>query len=135
MTSGPVLGVGGVILREGRVLLVRRGHPPGQGSWSLPGGKVEFGESLTAAAAREILEETSLSVRVLAMLEVVEIVGDGYHYVVFDYLCEPHPPDQQAVAASDAADLAWVPASELAARGVTDAVIRVVSRALESTQR
>lgn len=44
MTSGPVVGVGGVILREGRVLLVRRGHPPGEGTWSLPGGKVELGE-------------------------------------------------------------------------------------------
>jgi len=130
VTSGPVVGVGGVILREGRVLLVRRGHPPGEGTWSLPGGKVEPGEPLTSAVAREVLEETSLTVRVRSLVEVVELFGDGYHYVVLDYLCELDPPDQQARAASDASDLAWVTIDELAARGATDAVIRVVQRAL-----
>ena len=112
------------------MLLVRRGHPPGEGTWSLPGGKVELGESLVRAVTREILEETSLHVRVRSLVEVVEIVGNGYHYVVLDYLCELDPPDQQPRAASDAADLAWVSFDELAARGATDAVIRVVTRAL-----
>lgn len=129
MTARPVVGVGGVILRDGTVLLVRRGHPPGEGTWSLPGGKVEFGEPLTRAVVREVLEETCLSVRARSLVEVAELIGDDYHYVVLDYLCELDPPSQQPRAASDAAELSWVPIEELAARGATDAVIRVVRRA------
>lgn len=132
MTRGPVVGVGGVILRDRDVLLVRRGHPPAQGSWSLPGGKVEFREPLSLAVAREVLEETSLRVRVGSLVEVVELFGDGYHYVVLDYLCELDPPGQSPRAADDADAVAWVPVAQLAAFGATEAVIRVVNRAIAS---
>lgn len=112
------------------VLLVKRGHPPGEGMWSLPGGKVHHGEALRDAVAREMLEETSLRVEVGPLIEVVEIMREGFHYVVLDYLCTIAPPAQEPRAASDASDLAWVPVDRLAEVGATPALIRVVARAM-----
>ena len=90
--SGPIVGVGAVILDGDRVLLVKRGHEPLKGEWSLPGGAVEIGETLDAAVAREVLEETGLDVDVGPVVEVLDRIqrdADGrveYHYVIVDYL-------------------------------------------------
>ena len=90
----PLAGVGAVIFRGEVVLLVRRGQEPAQGDWSLPGGLVELGETLTAAIHREIAEETGLRVRILGIAAVLErLFPDAagkiaYHYVLIDYLCE-----------------------------------------------
>jgi 8-oxo-dGTP diphosphatase len=90
----PLTGVGAVIFRGEEVLLVRRGQEPARGSWSLPGGLVELGESLTAALTREIAEETGLTVKILGIAAVLErIFPDAagkiaYHYVLIDYLCD-----------------------------------------------
>ena len=114
----PTVAVGLVARdRRGRLLLVRRGHPPAQGTWSLPGGRVEAGETLALAAARELAEETGLVARVGEIAGVVERIGEGYHYVIVDLWAELDEA-AQPVAASDAAgvrlvDLADLPSVDL----------------------
>jgi ADP-ribose pyrophosphatase YjhB (NUDIX family) len=109
----PVVAVGLVARdRRGRLLLVERGHPPHQGRWSLPGGRVEGGETLAAAAARELREETGLEAAVGEIAGVVERIAEGYHYLIVDLWAElPHDP--APVAAADAADARLVPLDEL----------------------
>lgn len=133
MSAGPpVLAVGGVIVAgargDERVVLVKRARPPRLGAWSLPGGRVEAGERLAAALARELREETGLAVEVGPLLEVVELVSDEAHYVVLDYLCRPL--SGVLAAGDDASEARWVRASGLAAFDVTDAVRRVVELGL-----
>ena len=96
------MGVGGVVITDGRALLIRRAGPPLQGEWSIPGGLLELGESLNQGVRRELAEETGLEVRVLDLIEVFERIsldGEGkpkYHFVVLDYLCEPVRGDARA---------------------------------------
>lgn len=93
--SRPIVGVGAVVIEDGRVVLVRRRFEPLAGHWSLPGGAVEVGETLEAGVAREVREETGLIVEVGPMIEAFDrILRDDagvvqYHYVLIDYLCRP----------------------------------------------
>ena len=134
MTSAvPRVAVGGVVLAyvgdaDRSVLLVLRGRPPNAGGWSLPGGRVELGETLHAALAREILEETALVVRVAGLVEVIELIEGDFHYVILDYACEVMSGSLRA--GSDAIDAAWVPVAELDRYAVSDAVKDVVDKAL-----
>jgi ADP-ribose pyrophosphatase YjhB (NUDIX family) len=136
----PVVGVGAVILDGARVVLIKRGQPPLQGEWSLPGGAVELGETLEDAVAREVLEETGLPIEVGPVVEVLDRVhrtSDGrieYHYVIVDYLCRSSS-DRPLVAGSDALDARWVSASELPAYHVTAKAIAVIHKALELSVR
>jgi 8-oxo-dGTP diphosphatase len=133
----PVLAVGGILLdpdpvTEGaRVLLVKRGHPPQQGRWSLPGGRVEAGETLATAVARELLEETGIAVEVGPLVELVELIEVAHHFVVLDYLCaRAEGARREPIAGDDAGEVAFVPVSDLAAYGCTELVIQVVARAM-----
>ncbi len=113
--DAPLVGVGAVVVDEGRVLLARRGSEPMKGHWTLPGGLVELGEPLEAAVAREVREETGLTVEPLELIELLDrIHRDGervrFHYVVADYLCRVAGGELRA--ASDADEVRWVERAE-----------------------
>jgi 8-oxo-dGTP diphosphatase len=136
----PVVGIGGVVIEEGRALLIRRGSEPLLGQWSIPGGTLEIGESLQAGVARELLEETALEVRVLDLIEVFDRIfpaengvavspdrGPKFHYVIVDYLCER--VSGEARAGSDVTDVAYAREDELAKYQLTETATRVLLKA------
>jgi len=110
-----LVGVGAVVVKDGRVLLVQRGREPLKGHWSLPGGMLELGEALTAGVVREVREETGLTVEVVELVELLDrIHREGervrYHYVIADYLCRL--VEGELKAASDAEAVRWVDRAE-----------------------
>ena len=136
----PVVGVGGVIIDQGRALLVRRGCEPLLGEWSIPGGALELGETLEAGVARELLEETGVEVRVLELIEVFDRIyhGNGatvsqptqrprFHYVIADYLCERVGGEPRA--GSDVTDTAFASEEELTNFHLTETATRVLKKA------
>src|SRR6266849_4226621 len=136
----PVVGIGGVIIDQGRTLLIRRGSEPLLGEWSIPGGTLEIGESLEEGVARELLEETGIEVRVIELIEVFDrIYGeDGstsaqvkgrprFHFVIADYLCERLGGEPRA--GSDVTDVAFAREEELARFHLTETATRVLKKA------
>lgn len=112
MAPTPEVSVGAVVVRDGCLLLVCRGRGAAVGAWSVPGGRVEPGESLAAAVERELAEETGLVGRCGPFVGWVERISAAYHYVILDFLVDVH--DGSAVAGDDAADVAWLPLDSLA---------------------
>jgi 8-oxo-dGTP diphosphatase len=136
----PVVGVGGVVIENGRALLIKRGSEPLLGEWSIPGGTLELGESLQQGVARELLEETGLEVQVLDMIEAFDRIfldpaaanaenrtRPKYHYVIVDYLCERLAGEAQA--GSDVTDIAYAAEGELERFHLTTTATRVLHRA------
>jgi len=109
--SHPLVGVGCLVWKDGQVLLIRRGKPPGYGEWSLPGGRQELGETLFAAAEREVREETGVTARARSFLTAVDNIvrdGDGnllFHYTIIDVTADWVSGDP--VAGDDALDARW----------------------------
>jgi 8-oxo-dGTP diphosphatase len=136
----PVVGVGGVVIDQGRALLIRRGTEPLLGEWSIPGGTLELGESLQEGVARELLEETGIVVRILDLIEVFDRIfsQDGaanhetktrprFHFVIADYLCERLGGEPRA--GSDVTDVAFAREEELAQFHLTQTATRVLKKA------
>lgn len=134
----PIVGVGGVVISDGRALLIKRGYPPLQGEWSIPGGTLELGETLLEGVRRELAEETGIEVRIVDLIEVFERVFRDeagkvrYHFVILDYLCEAI--NGSAVAGSDVSDVAWASEAELGQYSLTSTATRVIRRAFEMSR-
>jgi 8-oxo-dGTP diphosphatase len=136
----PIVGVGGVLIENGKALLIRRGSEPLLGQWSIPGGTLELGETILEGVARELLEETGIAVRVLDLIEVFERINPysppelrdatprpRFHFVIVDYLCEKI--SGEARAGGDAKDIAFAAEDELPKYGLTEAATRVLCKA------
>ncbi len=133
----PVVGIGGVIIDQGRTLLIRRGNEPLLGEWSIPGGTLEIGESLQEGVVRELLEETGIEVRVLELIEVFDRIylADSstaaemkrrprFHFVIVDYLCERLAGEPRA--GSDVTDVAFAREDELTRFHLTETATRPI---------
>ena len=131
----PIVAVGAIVLDGARVLLVKRGQEPLKGQWSLPGGAVETGETLQAALAREVREETCLDVEVGPVVEVLDSIRldaggrPEYHYVIIDFACRVRAGTSSG---TDAAAVEWVEAADLERYQVTPTAIAVIRKALAS---
>ena len=141
--DAPRVGVGAVILDGDRVLLVKRGQPPSQGKWSIPGGLIHLGERIEDAVHREVQEECGVRVRLLGLCGVIDRVrlapADGsepprvhYHYVIMDYVAAIEAGVPRA--GSDAAEVRWVPIAELGGYETTDGLADMVRRAVSLCQ-
>ncbi len=110
--SNPLVGVGAVAIKNGKILLVKRAFDPGAGKWSIPGGLVEVGEKLSEACARETEEETGIKVEILELINVFDMIDrdeDGrvrYHYVLVDFLAKPVGGEEKK--SEEVTEIAWV---------------------------
>lgn len=132
----PFVGVGAAVIRDGRVLLVKRGKPPKAGSWSLPGGAQKVGETVHEAARREVREETGLDVEVLGLVDVVDSITRDetgrvhYHYTLVDVVAEAGPGTAQA--GGDAAGIGWFGLDELGSLDLWSETERIIRLAHEA---
>jgi ADP-ribose pyrophosphatase YjhB (NUDIX family) len=131
----PRVGVGVIVLHQGRVLLIRRGRAPALGLWSVPGGLVDLGETTVEAARREVAEECGIGVRIAGLVGVLDRVtrdADGrvrYHWVLVDYLAFPESSDP-IKAGSDAAEVRWVTIDEVERLPITEGLADMIRRAV-----
>ncbi len=133
--EAPRVGVGAVVTRDGRVLLVKRGKPPNQGLWAIPGGRVELGETLHQAAERELLEETGITVRAGSPIYTFDVIlrdDDGrvrFHYVIVDMLADYISGEPRA--GDDAQEVGWKTAREIDTLPIYSATLDLLKRATD----
>jgi mutator protein MutT len=129
----PIVGVGAVIVHDGKALIIKRANDPYKGQWSIPGGRVELGESLADAVRREMREETGLEVEVGPVIEVFERIQHRdarvyYHFVIIDYLCSC--VGGTLCAADDAEDAVWVTSEELDHYDIRASAVGVIRKGM-----
>jgi mutator protein MutT len=135
----PLVGVGAVIVHQGRAVIVQRGSEPLKGQWSIPGGALELGETLRQCAVREALEETGLQVEageVLGVFDAVYREPDGriqYHYVLIDFACRLIGGDLRA--GGDATQARWVTLEELTDYPIAETARKVITKALVNSNQ
>ncbi len=131
----PIVGVGVVILGPEGVLLIQRGKPPRAGSWSLPGGAQELGETVAEAALREVDEETGLKIELIGLVDVVDSLQNDaqgnllYHYTLIDFVAVAK--SGVARAGGDAADVRWAALDDIPGLGLWSETERIIARAAE----
>jgi ADP-ribose pyrophosphatase YjhB (NUDIX family) len=124
------VGVGVVVLKGNEVLLIRRGRPPKQGEWSIPGGRQEFGETVRETALREVMEETGITAGNLRLLDVVDLVrpdGSG-HWTLVDFAADWVAGEP--VAGDDAAAARWFAGADIDTLGLWSETVRIIRAAL-----
>jgi len=135
----PWVGIGCIVFRDDRVLLVRRGKPPRIGQWSLPGGAQHLGETAEAAARRELREEAGIEVGPLALAIVVDAISHDttgraqYHYTIIDFAAVWLAGE--ARAGDDVTEVAWASPQEFEAFALTPATHRAVTAARDALAR
>ena len=131
----PIVGVGTVVLDGDMVLMIQRGKPPRQGSWSLPGGAQELGETIHEAARREVREETGLEIEILGLIDVVDSVRPDaddkieYHYTLIDVA--GHAVGGTLMAGGDAQDCRWFTRPEIDAMDIWTETKRIIALAAD----
>jgi mutator protein MutT len=135
----PIVGVGAVVICDGKILLEKRKGEPGRGKWSVPGGLVELGESVECAVVREVKEETGLEVESPELIDVIDnIVRDDngkikYHFIILDYFVKLKGGELNA--ADDAEELRWVPLAEAKNYDITKTLREFLERNGEKLQK
>jgi len=126
----PMIGVGGIVFNnQKQVLMIRRNKPPAIGLWSVPGGKLEAGESLMEACRREVKEETGLDIDVKNIVAVVERRQEGFHYVVIDFLAVLNDRGNTVpTAQSDVAEAGWIDLESLSDYRLVEGLLDIVMR-------
>ena len=137
MNKRPLIGVGAVVFSaRNEILLIKRGKPPHYGRWMVPGGTLEWGESLEDAAIREVREETGIDIEIETFVEIIEAITpgqDGFHFVIMDYAARAI--SGTLAANSDALDAVWATLDSLGDYDLTPELLRVIDKARRATGR
>lgn len=119
----PCVSVSAIAIYDDQILMIRRGHGPAQGKWSVPGGKVRFGETLAEALVRELLEETGLQGICGEFVGICEKIDDEDHYVIIAHLAELIDEYEDPIAGDDAQEVRWIATSELSDYDIVDGLL------------
>ena len=135
--NAPMVGVGGVIIKDGKVLMIKRAFEPGAGKWSIPGGMVEVGEKLSEACEREVEEETGLEIEVLELINVFDMIDKDelgkvkFHYVLVDFLAKPVGGTERKSV--EATEMKWVTHQEARAMDLTKTARKAIEELFGSS--